>query len=495
LREFSGIDLAARESLIEDVVARIAEAGLRWIRVSCADPHAHLRTKTVDARLARQVMRAGISMVSTLWLKDTADRTAFRVFEPGGVSQLPGFGQGNNLCVLPDPRSFRILPWCNRTGWMRAEPFFSDGTAVDLDPRRVLQRSLARLKSHGLRLRCGLEVEFHVFQVQGTAHLDPDSGEWPGLAPQVSLLHPGHRLLSEAWTDRCESVLHRVYAVAEAIGAPIRSVEVEMGPSQFEAVFDPSDALQAADDLVLFRNAIVMALHRESLHASFTCLTPFAQSMASGWHVHQSLVDAQTGVNRMMRNAPAHETDASDAAHLLSDLGEHYLGGLLAHAQGITLYCVPMANAYARFRPNTLAPQSVVWGCDNRGAMLRVIGGAGEPDTRIENRLPEAAANPYLCLAAQIEAGLDGIARNLRAGKATEDPYAASPGSRAPPPALLPASLEEAIAAALADQTIANGLGQDFVAYFCAIKSAEARRRAECPDPADFDRREYFGRL
>jgi glutamine synthetase len=331
--------------------------------------------------------------------------------------------------------------------------------------------------------------------MEGTAHLDPDSGEWPGPAPQVSLLHPGHRLLSEAWTDRCERLLHRVYAVAEAIGAPIRSVEVEMGPSQFEAVFDPSDALQAADDLVLFRNAIVMALQRESLHASFSCLAPFAQSMASGWHVHQSLVDAETGENRMMRNEPARETDASDAAHFLSDLGEHYLSGLLSHAQGITLYCVPTANAYARFRPNALAPQSAVWGYDNRGAMLRVIGGAGEPDTRIENRLPEAAANPYLCLAAQIEAGLDGIARKLRADRASEDPYATAPGIRVPPPALLPASLEEAIAAALADRSIASGLGEGFVTYFCAIKSAEARRRAQCPDPADFDRREYFGRL
>ena len=124
--------------------------------------------------------------------------------------------------------------------------------------------------------------------------------------------------------------------------------------------------------------------------------------MSSGWHLHQSLVDAKSGRNAFMRDKPQANTQANDARHTLSDIGAHYLAGLLENAQGMTVMCTPTANGFGRFRPNALAPQSILWGRDNRGAMLRVIGQAGDKTTRIENRLGEPAANPYLYMAAAI---------------------------------------------------------------------------------------------
>jgi glutamine synthetase len=210
--------------------------------------------------------------------------------------------------------------------------------------------------------------------------------------------------------------------------------------------------------------------------------------MSSGWHLHQSLTDLATGRSAFVREAPAPGSTAQDAGYTLSDVGEHYLAGLLAHARGMTAFCTPTVNGYGRFRPNALAPQSVLWGRDNRGAMLRVVGECGDAGTRIENRIGEPAANPYLYLASQIHAGLDGIARGLRAPVATHDPYSTSAER-------LPVQLGEAIDAMNQDPVLVEAFGTDFMAYFSRIKRLEAQRHDAAEDKDAFQRCEYFARI
>ena len=197
---------------------------------------------------------------------------------------------------------------------------------------------------------------------------------------------------------------------------------------------------------------------------------------------------ADAGRNAFMRDSPAPNTTPLDAQHTLSALGEHCLAGLLAHARGMAALATPTLNGFERFRPNALAPQSILWGQDNRGAMLRVVGQAGDPATRIENRIGEPAANPYLYMASQIHAGLDGMARQRKAPPASTAPYDASNDK-------LPASLGEALDALLADDALVQGLGSDFVAYFTRIKQQELRRFGEAEDKLDWQRREYFSRF
>jgi glutamine synthetase len=311
---------------------------------------------------------------------------------------------------------------------------------------------------------------------------------WPGPAPAVSLVHPGYNLLAEGWFDQAEEPLRIVQRTAQALGLPLLSLEIELGPSQVEAGFDASDALPAADTRVLFRNAVRMALRRAGYHATFMCRPPFPNIMSSGWHLHQSLCDARTGRNVFRREAPAPGSDASQAAHTLSAAGEHYLAGLLAHARGMTVFCTPTANGFGRFRPNALAPQAVLWGRDNRGAMLRVVGSCGDEATRIENRIGEPAANPYLYFASQVHAGLDGLARELKAPPATDAPYAG--GGE-----MLPSSLGEALDALQADALLCEAFGPAFVDYFTRIKRSEQQRFDAAEDRDEFQRREYFGRI
>jgi glutamine synthetase len=411
------------------------------------------------------------------------------VFEPGGTASLPGFGFANNLLLLPDPGSFRQLPWTRASGWLRAQPWFQDGRPVPLDTRYVLQQALARLDAAGYAMRCGLEVEFHIYRITDEApQLDPELAAWPGLPPAVQLVHPGYNLLAETWYDQAEEPLRIVQDTAQALGLPLASLEIELGPSQVEAVFDVTDAMTAADNMVLFRNGVRQSLRRAGYHATFMCRPPFPNIMSSGWHLHQSLVDKATGLNVFMRERPHEGSTPLAASHTLSPVGEQYLAGLLAHARGMAAFCTPTVNGFGRFRPNALAPQAVLWGRDNRGAMLRVIGECADASTRIENRIGEPAANPYLYFASQVHAGLDGIQRGLSAPPATDAPYG-------PAATMLPTGLGEALDALREDAVLVEGFGAAFIDYFTQVKRSELGRHDQAEDKTDFMRREYFSRF
>jgi glutamine synthetase len=489
--EACGVADASRAQACERVMQRLRDENIDLVRVGWCDLHGMLRGKTLTAAAVRRALEAGVGMVSTILLKDTSDRTAYRVFEPGLGAALPGFGFANNLLLLPDPASFRVLPWAPRTGWMRAEAWFDDATPVPIDTRRILRSALDRLGAAGFGLKCGLEVEFHIYRLavpDGDASLDPQRAAWPGEPPELRLVHPGYQLLGEACADLADEALRIVQRTAEGLGLPLASLEIELGPSQVEAVFDATDALTAADQMVAFRNGVRQALRRAGFYASFVCLPPFPNAMASGWHLHQSLVDAESGANAFRRANPAEGSGDGDAAQTLSAVAESWLAGLLVHGRAMAALCAPTLNAYARFRPNAMAPNAVIWGRDHRGAMLRVLGHCGAAATRIENRIGEPAANPYLYIAAQIHAGLDGIERGLRAPPATGAPYAGEH-------VRLPASLGEALDALAGDAPLVAAFGAPVVDWLMQVKRFEIGRHDAAEDKADWQAREYFSRI
>ncbi|MDH4051123.1 MAG: glutamine synthetase family protein [Rubrivivax sp.] len=464
---------AARVAACEALLKRVRDERMDSVRLVWCDLHGSLRGKTLMPGALADALQQGVSLVATLMLKDSADRTVLPVFDPGGAPA--GFAGAANLVLLPDPARFTPLPWAAGSAWLPAQPWFGDARPVPQDSRRVLQQALAALAGAGYGLRCGLELEFHVYRI-ADERLDPATAAWPGEPPAVTMIHPGYRLLSDTWADLADPVLGLLRRTAQGLGLPLRSLEIEFGPSQFEAVFDPLDALAAADAVVAFRNGASQALRRAGYHASFMCLPPFPNVMASGWHLHQSLQRLDDGGNAFV---DAHET--------LSPAGRHYLAGLLSHARAATAFATPTVNGYDRFRPHALAPTSVRWGRDNRGAMLRVLGGAGDPATRIENRTGEPAANPYLYIASQIHAGLDGLRRGLAPPPPTDDPYAEGGET-------LPASLTEALDALADDALLADAMGRDAVDLFVRTKRHEQARFEAADEAGAWHAREYFGR-
>ena len=159
------------------------------------------------------------------------------------------------------------------------------------------------------------------------------------------------------------------------------------------------------------------------------------------------------------------------------------MAGLLHHARGATAFSTPTLNGYKRYRPFSLAPDHAVWGQDNRGAMVRVLGGPGDPATHLENRVGEPAANPYLYMASQIVSALDGIDNRLDPGPSADLPYE----SQAP---ALPRSLSEALAALGADKALRAGFGDVFVDYYIKLKQAEIDRFDL--EVSEWEQREYF---
>ncbi|HVL56631.1 MAG TPA: glutamine synthetase family protein, partial [Burkholderiaceae bacterium] len=291
--------------------------------------------------------------------------------------------------------------------------------------------------------------------------------------PAVALTTQGYQYLTELRYDQLEPALETLRRGIVELGLPLRSLEVEFGPSQCEFTFEPAAGIDAADRMVLFRSAAKQIARRNGWHVTFMCRPRIPNVMSSGWHLHQSLRDA-SGANAFVPDA---------AGRSLSPLGEHYLGGLLAHARASAAFASPTINGFRRFRPNSLAPDRALWARDNRAAMLRVLGGAGDPATRIENRIGEPAANPYLYIGSQLIAGLAGIERRADPGPPADTPY------DTPAPAL-PRSLHEALDCLAGDETMRAGFGGEFVDYFVHIKRAELARFEA--DVTDWEQREYF---
>ena len=487
--ERCGIHDAERESALAQTCKVIDASGLELVRFGWCDMHGVVRGKTLVASAVEGALRAGVGLVSSAVLKDTSDRTAFKIFEKGGTADLPGFEFAGNTLLMADPSTLKTLPWAERTGWLRGQLYHPNGKPVTLDTRHVLRQALKRLADAGYGMNCGLEVEFHIYRIEDESPaVDPELAGWPGLPPRVSMLHPGYHMLAETNFDLTEEPLRIVQRTAQALGLPLSSLEIEFGPSQVEAVFDVTDALTAADNMVLFRNATRQALRRAGYYATFVCRPPFPHIMSSGWHLHQSLVDLKTGANVFRRSEPAPGATPADAQFLMSAVGEHYMAGLLDHARGMAVFCTPTVNGFGRFRPNALAPMAALWGRDNRGAMLRLVGECGDAATRVENRIGEPTANPYLYIASQIHAGLDGIERKLKAPPATDSPYAAASTP-------LPTNLGDALDALKADTVLCQAFGDDLIKAFERVKRAEVDRYEQAADKDDFQRREYFSRF
>jgi glutamine synthetase len=348
-----------------------------------------------------------------------------------------------------------------------------DGKPCPLGTRQILQRALRQVDALGLDFVAGLEVEFHVFKLDDPNMRLADSGQ-PGEPPRVSLLSHGHQYLTEQRYDRVDGLMELLRSQLSALELPLHSLEVEFGPSQFELVFGPTTGLTPADTMVLLRSAVKQICQRNGYHATFMCRPRIPNVMSSGWHLHQSLRRQKDG-----RNAFVPERDGQP----LSELGMHYLAGLKAHACGTAALASPTINGYRRYRPFSLAPDRASWARDNRGAMLRVLGGVGQSASRIENRIGEPTANPYLYLASQLFSGLDGIQRQLSPGPSADAPYET-------PADPLPRSLADALGCLRADATLVEQLGPAFVAHYCAIKEAEiARFNLEV---SEWEQREYF---
>ncbi len=449
------------------------EHGIDLVRLVFPDLHGVLRGKTLTRSAYEGALTAGYGVPATLLAKDTAHRTVYPVFRrdesvPSMIADVA------DVVLVPDPTTFRKLPFSARTGWVLADVHHTDGRVSPFAARSILRDTLAAVGRRGYDAVVGLEIEFGVFKLEAS-HLTPADATQPATPPDVGLTTAGYQLMSEQRLDQVDDVVRLIADTCAALDLPLRSVEQEFGPSQLEVTFAPQAPLEAADTMVLFRSAIKQVLRRAGYHASFMCRPALDNLFSSGWHLHQSLVTDHDRTNAFM--------PAGDGDEPLSEVGRHYLGGVLAHAAAASVFTTPTVNGYKRYQPYSLAPERLVWARDNRGALARVIGGPGDPATRIENRGGEPAANPYLYIASQLVAGLDGIEHGTDPGPATTEPYNHQAER-------LPSTLLDALDALAHDPLYRQRFGDTFIDHLVATKRMELGRYLGAV--TDWEHREYF---
>ena len=461
---YSGEDLARAE----ETVAVVEAEGIETVRMVFADPHGILRGKTVTAEALTDAFASGIRATSTLLLKDVSHRTVFPVWSDTGEAPMRG---ASDLLLVPVPDTFRPVPWSPHSALIHCDVAMPSGEPVPFASRRILRAACDRLSERGLRAVMGLEVEFQVFEVTDPAREHADT-TMPARPPATRALNQGYQYLTETRYGESEALLDLLRRTAQSMGMPVRSVEIEMGPSQFEFTFAPGDPMTIADMAVTFRTMVKEVCHREGLLASFMARPRLPNAASNGWHVHQSVTDA-SGRNLF--------TPGADGA--LTPTASGWMAGLLRHAAASCIATTPTVNGYKRYTAYQLAPNRIGWGEDNRGAMLRALLVPGDPASRVENRVADSTANPYFALAFQILSGLDGLENGLAPPPPLANPYDDDAE-------LLPASLLAAIERFEGSEMYRAALGDEFVSYLTRLKRAEWGRYLMTV--SEWEHMEYF---
>ena len=483
-----GLYTPAQAAAAARSVELVETHGIEVVRIVWPDQYGLLRGKALTRAAFHASLKSGVEITMAPFFFDPANAIVLNPFTPDGGFAVEGLGGSPNVTMVPDPGTFTVLPWAPKTALVFADLYMTNGKPFPLAPRTILRQTLDRLAEQNLRLVGGIEMEWYLTRIVDDM-LGKGSLGAPGTPADPPVVAPVARGYSYLLVDHLDEIDDAIAPIREAVvamGLPLRSFDDEWAPSQVETTFDVVDGLAIADTASLFKMAAKQIAKRNGYIASFMCTPAVAGFYASGWHLHTSIADATTGENLMV----------PDEGEALSELGRHYVGGSLAHGVAASVFTTQTVNGYRRRRPYSLAPDRLTWAYDNRAAMMRVISAPGDQASHVENRVGESAANPYLYVAAQAAAGLDGIENKTDPGPLSEDPYSADV-------AQLPTTLAEAVDALEADDFFRSAFGSTFVDYLVTMKRSEVTRyEAWCkenPDAdgyvngvTDWEQREYF---
>ena len=398
---------------------------------------------------------SGTSRVKAISLSRFADAAHNGVAYQSGVLSLdlaadfaPGTGfdfelAGQSFLLLPDCASAFLTPWSPGTAVVMADPYFVDGRCAGAAPRPTLRRLLDQLARRGYEVSWGWEFEFYTFT--------REHGE---LVPTT----PDSQALNQIRYRQAEPLIDLLRTNLAAAGIELTDMIHEYGPGQLEVNFEPAAGLYGVDRAFFFRLAVKEILQRNGVIATFMT-KPLSGRSASGCHIHVSLTQSD-GSNAF--SDPAHPEGISMT--LLK-----WIAGQITNARELTALVTPTINGYKRYVPNSFAPSNISWGFENRTTMIRIPLERG-PNTRIENRLPEAATNPYIAAAGLLATGLLGLDQEPN----TDHFVTGNAHDRTLPP--LPDTLHEALTALRTNTQLSELLGQDFLRLYLAVKDNELRR-------------------
>jgi glutamine synthetase len=354
-----------------------------------------------------------------------------------------------DMFVMPDPESVIQLPWKPEVAWVAGDPWM-DGAPVAQAPRIVLKGLIEKAAKKNMKLMAGVEPEFHLISPDGSAISDGRDTQEKPCYDQSAVMRR-----FDVIADICSSMIK--------LGWGPYQNDHEDANGQFEINWNFNDSLTTADQLSFFKFMVKSLAEKHGLRATFMP-KPFVNLTGNGCHVHISVWD-----NARKKNL-FHDGKGELG---LSALCYQFLGGLMHHAESLAAITNPTVNSYKRINaPRTTSgatwsPSSITFGGNNRTHMVRV------PDEgRIELRLPDGAANPYLMMSVILAAGLHGLDEKMDPGKRLDiDMYAE--GHKVKGAKKLPLNLLDAIRNFDRDKYLKAALGDDFSAAYVKLKTNE----------------------
>lgn len=372
-------------------------------------------------------------------------------------SAIEGFARvaESDMVLVPDVSSFVVLPWTTgeeKTARLICSIFTQNGDPFIGDPRSLLKKALDQAQGMNLRFKTGMELEFFLFPL--------DSSGQPLVSANNDIA--GYFDIPE---DPIRSMRRSMLGALSAMGIRVDSTHSETGSGQHEIDFQYDDALRSADNILTARIALKTIARKFNYYCAFMP-RPHVDLPGSGMHTHQSMHDADSGINLFAD---------SEGEYGLSDMAKYFLAGQLEHARAMCAVLAPLVNSYKRLGTSFEAPVNVTWAHVNRSALIRVPSTAPgkEFHTRLELRCPDPTANPYLAMAVMLQAGLDGILHKMPLADPMEETLLGSMPDRMRQIEVLPHSLGEALDALSDDDVILSALGPYVSDRYIAAKRQE----------------------
>jgi glutamine synthetase len=401
------------------------------------------RGKILPAEMfLRSLESAGLRLPESVFLQTvTGDCTIDPIGDPADV----------DVYLTPDVATVRIVPWYEEpTAQVVHDCYYADGTAVEMAPRHLLQQVLALYREQGWKPLVAPELEFYLVQV----NTDPDYPLEPPVGPKTGRRETGRQAYGIDAVNEFDPLFEDVYDYCEAQELYIEALIHEAGAAQVEINLRHGGPLELADQVFMFKRTVRQVALKHNVYATFMA-KPMEDQPGSSMHIHQSVVDPNTGRNLFA-------TESGDDSGLFTA----FIGGLQRHLPAAMPLLAPNINSYRRLQPYSAAPINVHWGHDNRTVGLRVPRSTPHA-RRIENRVGGADANPYLAIAASLACGYLGM---LEDTQPKTPPIEGSAYRHAfTLPRLLPAALDKLEAS----KPLRQVLGEKFIAAFLAVKRFE----------------------
>ena len=364
-----------------------------------------------------------------------------------------------DMILKADPTTITMVPWAvDPTAQVIHDCYYADGRLVDFAPRSVLRRVLKLYEQRGWKPVVAPELEFYLT----AKNIDPNL---PLAAPigRSGRAETSRQVYSIDAVNEFDPLFEDIYDYCEMMNLDVDTLIHEIGAGQMEINFQHGEPLGLADKVFYFKRTLREAALKHDMYATFMA-KPMAGEPGSAMHVHQSVVDAESGKNIFSND------DGSP-----SILFQQYIGGLQRYMPSAMAIVAPYVNSYRRIVRETAAPINLQWGIDNRTVGFRVPV-SGSQDRRIENRVIGADANPYLALAITLACGYLGMTEALEPSPMVE-------GSAYDMPVELPQGLSEAITLLRREDRLRDVLGERFIDVYTAVKELEHREFMQVISP------------